>query len=61
MMRAANATRTPAELKELLQEKSMNDKITSAEAYSPNLLLYVGQGKGGGSVPSEYGANTGKL
>lgn len=58
MMRAANATRTPAELKELLQEKSMNDKITSAEAYSPNLLLYVGQGKGGGSVPSEYGANT---
>lgn len=60
VLHAADSSLTPAELKAAIQAKSISDKVIDAVEYSPNLLLYVGNGNGGGSVPEAFGPNTGK-
>ncbi|XP_071830942.1 extracellular serine proteinase-like [Apostichopus japonicus] len=58
VLHAADSSLTPAELKAAIQAKSISDKVIDAVEYSPNLLLYVGNGNGGGSVPEAFGPNT---
>ena len=38
----------------MLQEKSIIDAVGDPQGGSPNLLLYMGQGSGGGYVPEPY-------
>ncbi|XP_041477129.1 extracellular serine proteinase-like [Lytechinus variegatus] len=42
----------PVEVKEVLQLKAIPDIVSDPEVGSPNLLLYVGEGSGGGFIPT---------
>ncbi|XP_011674329.1 uncharacterized protein LOC586545 [Strongylocentrotus purpuratus] len=43
---------TPNEVKETLQLKSIVDAVQDPRSGSPNLLLYIGEGSGGGFIPT---------
>nr|XP_054752702.1 extracellular serine proteinase-like [Lytechinus pictus] len=43
----------PVEVKEMLQLKAIPDIVSDPESGSPNLLLYVGEGSGGGFIPTQ--------
>lgn len=43
---------TPTQVEETLQRKSIADAVVDPQL-SPNLLLYIGEGSGGGEVPPE--------
>eukprot|EP00057_Strongylocentrotus_purpuratus_P007249 XP_011661723.1 PREDICTED: deleted in malignant brain tumors 1 protein [Strongylocentrotus purpuratus] len=43
---------TPSEVKEALQLKSIGDAVQDPQYGSPNLLLYIGEGSGGGFIPT---------
>ena len=43
---------TPSEVKEALQLKSIGDAVQDPKYGSPNLLLYIGEGSGGGFLPT---------
>nr|XP_054758499.1 extracellular serine proteinase-like [Lytechinus pictus] len=46
----ANPNLLPSEVKDTLQLKAVVDKVSDAKEGSPNLLLYVGKGSGGGYI-----------
>ncbi|WP_187787851.1 S8 family serine peptidase [Salmonella sp. S146_54837] len=52
----ADTTLTPAELKAAIQTKSVPNTLTDVGNHSPNIMLYVGSGSGGGAVPAAWPA-----
>ena len=46
-----NSTMSPTEVTNALLSKSISGAVSDPETGSPNLLLYVGEGNGGGFVP----------
>ena len=42
---------TPIQMKEELQLKAIGNAVIDAGPASPNLLLYIGPGSGGGFIP----------
>ena len=53
-MLSMNPNMSPSEMKSAMQIKSIADVIIDPQAGSPNLLLYVGEGSGGGYIPEPY-------
>lgn len=53
-MLGMDPTMSPSEMKSAMQLKSIADVIIDPQAGSPNLLLYVGEGSGGGYIPEPY-------
>ncbi|XP_072181287.1 extracellular serine proteinase-like [Diadema setosum] len=49
ILRDMNPTLTPGQVKVELQERAIEGAVQDAKEGSPNLLLYIGQGTGGGS------------
>lgn len=45
---------TPADVKASIQNKSIAGVVGDPQGGSPNLLLYMGQGSGGGYIPGPY-------
>ncbi|XP_054752694.1 extracellular serine proteinase-like [Lytechinus pictus] len=45
---------SPSEVKDAMQLKSIADAVIDPRTGSPNLLLYVGEGSGGGFIPEPY-------
>lgn len=50
---ANDTTLTPSALKSLMQTKSIGGAISDAGSGSPNLLLYIADGNGGGGSPTD--------
>ncbi|KAJ8044115.1 hypothetical protein HOLleu_11493 [Holothuria leucospilota] len=58
---AQNPNQTAGELKANLQVKATAGAVNDCDEWTPNLLLYLGEGSGGGSVPPETALPTRKL
>jgi len=48
---ANNSTLSPAEIKNMMLLKSISGAVSDPGTGSPNLLLYMGEGNGGGYIP----------
>jgi len=53
-MLGMDSSMTPSEVRAAMQLKSIADAVIDPQTGSPNLLLYVGEGSGGGYIPEPF-------